>query len=1090
MQKKRRRRVTVLFCSVILLLFMSALTTSAAQNVNTMRVSLDVKAVTVKEFLDAVKKQTNLNFIYNSELAKGMSKITFQGVDQPVRAVLDKVMADAGCSYEIDGTIVTISSQQNGKTRKLAGVVLDEEGLGLPGVNIYIKDTNMRVITDIDGRYNIDIPTKDCIVTYSYIGMKPQDIRINKGESNIKKDVTMSSDTKIEEVVVNGFFTRSKQTFTGAAKTYSSEDLLRISPTNIFQALSTLDAGMSITQNNAMGSNPNSIPDLVIRSTTSLATGNEVGLNAPLIVIDGVESTLQALYDIDMQDIERVDVLKDASATALYGENAANGVIVIERKRVSQAPVRIRYTFTPQFSFADLSSYDLCDAAQKLELERRAKLYTSKDGSLDQAYYDKLALVSSGINTDWISKPVRNSFSQDHSISISGRGSGLDYNVTGNFSNTAGVMKDDARNRYGMNVYLSYRAIDKLILTLRASHDQLNTKDSRYGSFASYCQANPYDSPYDEMGNYRSKLSYDANNPLYEASLNSFSKSETRKQSISLDARYNFKTNLYVTAQGSYVTSRGTSDKFVSPESNQFATTTVLTKKGSYLLGNTGDEEWATKMVGNWIHSFDDEGTMLTLNLGGEIKRTRAYVRKVTATGFLSDELTDIVYAASYPDGQTPTGSESIAASVGGFAAANFIWKNRYIVDGSYRLSGSSKFGENNRYAPFWSVGAGYNLHNEEFIKKIGWINTLRLRGSYGYTGSVKFDAYQAVTTYRYLADYSHYTGVGAIPYAMSNPDLTWQTTKKLNIGLTSSFLNDRLNVNFDYYNELTDDMLIDMSLPPSSGATNVKNNIGSQSSRGFEFSVWGKIIRTRDWEWNLSVNGLHSKTKIKHISDAMKRLNDENASTNTSASPRFQYREGESPDAIYAVRSAGIDPASGKEIFIKKDGSYTYTYDAKDQVSVGIKTPKLQGNISSLLIYKQFSLNMSFSYRFGGDMYNSTRVSKIENIDPQKNVDVRAFTERWHAAGDVVPYLDISATGGKSFVYSDRFVEKDNEFWFSSLQFQYNVPDTWARKIHAQKLYFGVGTEDLFRLTSAKYERGTDYPYSRSVNFSVSVTF
>ena len=1090
MQKKRRRRVTVLFCSVILLLFMSALTTSAAQNVNAMKVSLDVKAVTVKEFLDAVKKQTNLNFIYNSELAKGMSKITFQGVDQPVRAVLDKVMADAGCSYEIDGTIVTISSQQNGRTRKLAGVVLDEEGLGLPGVNIYIKDTNMRAITDIDGRYNIDIPTKDCIVTYSYIGMKPQDIRINKGESNRKKDVTMSSDTKIEEVVVNGFFTRSKQTFTGAAKTYSSEDLLRISPTNIFQALSTLDAGMSITQNNAMGSNPNSIPDLVIRSTTSLATGNEVGLNAPLIVIDGVESTLQALYDIDMQDIERVDVLKDASATALYGENAANGVIVIERKRVSQAPVRIRYTFTPQFSFADLSSYDLCDAAQKLELERRAKLYTSKDGSLDQAYYDKLALVSSGINTDWISKPVRNSFSQDHSISISGRGSGLDYNVTGNFSNTAGVMKDDARNRYGMNVYLSYRAIDKLILTLRASHDQLNTKDSRYGSFASYCQANPYDSPYDEMGNYRSKLSYDANNPLYEASLNSFSKSEARKQSISLDARYNFKTNLYVTAQGSYVTSRGTSDKFVSPESNQFATTTVLTKKGSYLLGNTGDEEWATKMVGNWIHSFDDEGTMLTLNLGGEIKRTRAYVRKVTATGFLSDELTDIVYAASYPDGQTPTGSESIAASVGGFAAANFIWKNRYIVDGSYRLSGSSKFGENNRYAPFWSVGAGYNLHNEEFIKKIGWINTLRLRGSYGYTGSVKFDAYQAVTTYRYLADYSHYTGVGAIPYAMSNPDLTWQTTKKLNIGLTSSFLNDRLNVNFDYYNELTDDMLIDMSLPPSSGATNVKNNIGSQSSRGFEFSVWGKIIRTRDWEWNLSVNGLHSKTKIKHISDAMKRLNDENASTNTSASPRFQYREGESPDAIYAVRSAGIDPASGKEIFIKKDGSYTYTYDAKDQVSVGLKTPKLQGNISSLLIYKQFSLNMSFSYRFGGDMYNSTRVSKIENIDPQKNVDVRAFTERWHAAGDVVPYLDISATGGKSFVYSDRFVEKDNEFWFSSLQFQYNVPDTWARKIHAQKLYFGVGTEDLFRLTSAKYERGTDYPYSRSVNFSVSVTF
>ena len=235
-----------------------------------------------------------------------------------------------------------------------------------------------------------------------------------------------------------------------------------------------------------MGSNPNAVPDLVIRSTTSLATNDKVGLNAPLIVIDGVEQSLTALYDIDINDIERVDILKDASATALYGENAANGVIVIERKRVSQSPVRIRYTFTPQFSFADLSSYDYCNAAQKLELEKMAKLYTTTDGSLDQSYYDKLALVSSGVDTDWKSKPVRNSFSHTHSLSVSGRGSGLDYNVTGNFSNTQGVMKDDGRKRYGMNIYLSYTAINNLILTLRASHEQLDVKNSKYGSFSSF----------------------------------------------------------------------------------------------------------------------------------------------------------------------------------------------------------------------------------------------------------------------------------------------------------------------------------------------------------------------------------------------------------------------------------------------------------------------------------------------------------------------------------------------------------------------------------------------------------------------------
>ena len=838
------------------------------------------------------------------------------------------------------------------------------------------------------------------------------------------------------------------------------------------------------------------MPDLVIRSTTSLSTSNEVGLNAPLIVIDGVEQSLQALYDMDINDIERVDILKDASATALYGENAANGVIVIERKRVSQSPVRIRYTFTPEASFADLSSYDYCDAAQKLELERLAGLYNSTTGSLDKSYYEKLALVNSGVNTDWMSKPVRNSFSHSHSLSISGRGSGLDYNVNANYQDTEGVMKDDGRKRYGMNIYLSYTAVKDLIVTLRASHDQLNTNASKYGSFSNYLACNPYDSPYDEYGNLRSSLSYNMDNPLYEASLSSFNKSQTRTQQISLDLRYNILPTLFVTAQGSYSTSRGTSDAFTSPDSHEFETVAIK-QKGRYVLDNTSADQWAGKIVANYIHNFDKDGTMLTLNLGGEIKKNKSTASSLVGTGFLSDNQNDMAYATAYPNGGQPSGSEDLSTSLGGFLAANFMWKNRYVVDSSYRVSGSSKFGSDHRYAPFWSVGAGWNLHNEKFIKKLGWVNTLRLRGSYGYTGSVKFSSYQAVTTYKYNSDFLGYTGVGAIPIGMANPDLKWQTTKKFNVGITSSFLGDRLNVNLDVYNEKTIDMLIDRSLPPSSGTTSVKANLGSQTSNGIEFSVWGKIIRTKDWEWTLSVNGLHSKTTINNISEAMKRMNEQNATGYTdgsvsvaSSSPLFQYREGESPTAIYAVRSAGIDPATGREIFIKQDGSYTYTYDTKDQVACGDTNPVMQGSLSSMLQYKNFSLTASFQYRFGGKMYNSTRALKVENINPRQNCDVRAFTDRWTKPGDVKPYIDIANATGNTSVYTDRFVEKDNELWLSSLYLQYNVPVTFLRKIHVQKLYVGIGTEDLFRITSAKYERGTSYPYSRSVNMSASLTF
>lgn len=983
------------------------------------------------------------------------------------------------------------------KSNSISGVVYSaDDNEPLIGAQVRIVGANVVTITDVNGRFSFkSVELKKQKLQVSYIGMETQTVTAGH-----EMKVVLKRDSQtLSDVVVNGYFTRKKQTFTGAAKTVTSDEIMKVAPNNILQTLATLDPSLNIAQNNAAGSNPNAVPDLVIRSTTSLSTSNEVGLNAPLIVIDGVEQSLQALYDMDINDIERVDILKDASATALYGENAANGVIVIERKRVSQSPVRIRYTVTPQLSFADLSSYDYCNAAQKLELEKRAGLYKSETGKLDESYFEKLALVTSGIDTDWKSKPVRNSFSHNHSLSISGRGSGLDYNVNANYQNTQGVMKDDGRTRYGMNVYLSYTAINNLVITLRASHDQLNTNSSKYGSFSSYLECNPYDSPYDQYGNLRSELSYEMNNPLYEASLSSFSKSQSRTQQVSLDVRYNIKPNFFITAQGSYNTSRGTSDVFRSPDSHDFKNVTNISQKGKYTLGNTGSDQWAAKLVGNYIHNFDNDGTMLTLNLGGEIKRSKSTSSTLVATGFLSDEQNDIAYATTYPDGGKPSGSEDLSASLGGFLAANFMWKNRYVLDGSYRVSGSSKFGSDHRYAPFWSVGAGWNIHNEEFAKKLGWINTLRLRGSYGYTGSVKFSSYQAVTTYKYNSDYLSYTGVGAIPMGMANPDLKWQTTKKLNVGITSSLFGDRLNVNFDVYNEKTTDMLIDRSLPPSSGTTSVKANLGSQTSNGIEFSLWGKIIKTRDWEWSLSVNGLHSKTTINNISDAMKRMNEQNASGFTSSdgstniassSPLFQYREGESPSAIYAVRSAGIDPATGNEIFIKKDGSYTYKYDSKDQVSCGDTNPTLQGSISSMLQYKNFSLTASFSYRFGGEMYNSTRALKVENVNPRKNCDVRAFTDRWTNVGDVKPYIDIAKATGNTSVYTDRFVEKDDELWLSSLYLQYNVPMTFLKKLHIQKMYLGIGTEDLFRITSAKYERGTSYPFSRSINMSASLTF
>lgn len=282
-------------------------------------------------------------------------------------------------SVSAQGNVTVVMNDGRESSNSISGVILSaEDNEPLVGAQVKIVGANVATITDVNGRFTFKtVALKKQKLTVSYIGMETQTV-----DAGHNMKIVLKPDSKtLSDVVVNGFFSRKKQTFTGAARTITSDEILKVAPNNIMQTLATLDPSLNITQNNAMGSNPNSVPDLVIRSTTSLSTSNEVGLNAPLIVIDGVEQSLQALYDMDINDIDRVDILKDASATALYGENAANGVIVIERKRVSQSPVRIRYTFTPEVSFADLSSYDYCNAAQKLELERLAGLYDSTTGN-------------------------------------------------------------------------------------------------------------------------------------------------------------------------------------------------------------------------------------------------------------------------------------------------------------------------------------------------------------------------------------------------------------------------------------------------------------------------------------------------------------------------------------------------------------------------------------------------------------------------------------------------------------------------------------------------------------------------------------
>lgn len=431
--------------------------------------------------------------------------------------------------------------------------------------------------------------------------------------------------------------------------------------------------------------------------------------------------------------------------------------------------------------------------------------------------------------------------------------------------------------------------------------------------------------------------------------------------------------------------------------------------------------------------------------------------------------------------------TEGFSRRLGGIANFNYTYDKRYFVDFSGKLEGSSKFGANNRVAPFWSAGLGWNIHNEHFLTDKQIINSLRLRLSYGITGSQDFNPYQAMTTFTYYGKEKYRNWVGSYVLGLGNEDLGWQQTGQLNLGIESLLFNGAVRLNVDVYNKLTDDLLSDINLPTAIGFNSYKANIGKVRNRGIEVTANVYLLRDTEREITWSVGGslAHNKNEIMKISNSLEFLNEE-LLDNADSNPSFLFEEGQSMNTIFAVHSLGIDPSNGKEIFLKKDGSQTYTWDASDEVACGVNEPKVWGNFNTMFRYKGLSFNAVFGYRMGGYIYNSTLVDKVENVDPWYNADKRVFYDRWKEPGDVAYFKGVDdRTKTKA---SSRFVMKENTLECRSLNVSYDFNSEWIQR-HLSMTYLSIGfyTEDVFRISTIKQERGITYPFARK--FSVSLT-
>ena len=466
------------------------------------------------------------------------------------------------------------------------------------------------------------------------------------------------------------------------------------------------------------------------------------------------------------------------------------------------------------------------------------------------------------------------------------------------------------------------------------------------------------------------------------------------------------------------------------------------------------------------------------------MEATKSDTHSFSALGVLSDKLEHPSMATGYAESH-PGGGEDQSRMLGFYANANYIYENRYFADLSVRYEGSSKFGTDNRFAPFGSIGLGWNIHKEKFMQATK-ISLLKLRSSIGLVGNANFNPYQARLSYKYSSDLYYNGNIGAVPVSMVNPHLKWERSLKRNIGLDFGVFSDKLTGSIDYYHDTTNSLVMDISKPPHIGFSSAKENLGKISNSGVELSVRGNILQRKDLNLNLFLNASHNTNKILQISDYLKNLNEKNEASSSSVLPASFYQEGESMTALKVMRSAGINPANGREVFIDKNGNYTYEYSYKDKYVAGDTTPVVNGSFGASFSWKSLDFSMTFAYRLGATVYNQTLATKVEGGNPRENADRRVFYDRWKQPGDMAKYKNIASR--EVTPVTDRFVAREYALDGSSLKVSYTLPQNWISRIHLRRAMVSLSTGDLFNWSSIRRERGLDYPFARSFQFSLSL--
>ncbi len=1005
--------------------------------------------------------------------------------------------------------IVAQTSTATGGGEKLStirGVVIDDDDEPLPGATVMIvgkKGTG--TATNADGEFTITSTKKTVTLKITYVGMKEQEVKAHVGKY---VTVRMETDaTMLKEAVANGIYTRNIESLTGSVSSFNSDELKMIAPQGILKSLSILDPSIVLSEDVLNGSNPNKLADISINgkmNVQALSAEYETDPNQPLFILDGFETTLQTISDLNMDRVETISILKDASATAIYGSKAANGVIVVETKRPAAGRLRLSYNGSLQVAWADLSDYNLMNAREKLQFELLAGVYDGSGANgaplgLDEnglpideyarsQYFNRLRMVESGHDTYWMNEPLRTAFTQNHNVYIDGGDQSFRYGAGLSYGKTQGVMKGSDRDVVNGNITLTYR-VDKFNFTNQTTINN-TTANNETVPFSRFSQMNPFYAKYAENGEipkYVYKEGYSATiwNPLWDFVQNSFNKSTTTGITDNFQFEWRATNQLRLRGTLQYRLNKTTTEIFVSPNETSEQQKSA-DAKGSYSNTNGTSTSYSGRLnatYGNvWgVHTFNAVAGM-------QFSQTDNKSNMFSAVGYTSDQFSNPNFSSGYPSGGKPSSTETKSRSVSYYANLNYAYDMRYLLDFNYTRSGASQFGIEDPFTDTWSVGAGWNVHNEHWFKFDKYVSYLKLRVSYGNPGNQNYDAKLASSIYGYNNTYTNPFGLSALISQWGNRNLKWQKTKTFNVGLTATMFNNKLTLNADYQVRKSEPQIVRIDLPSSTGTTSAPMNIGGTDNRSISVSATMYLIRKGDFTWYIAANLNHNKTKYYGIGNSLEQYNEEGRASQSL----LRMYDGASTTGLYVVRSAGIDPATGNEIFIRKDGTYTYEWSSDDEVLYGDTNPDISGSISTSFMYKGFTFGASMTYRSGADVFLSTLMDKVENISSDAlkyNQDRRALTDRWKKPGDIAKYkrIDDQSTSHKT----SRFIATEHTLECASINVGYRTT-TWPllRTMGMTSLDIRAYMNDVFRISNIKEERGTSYPYQRSFSISLGLGF